>query len=876
MSVGRLRVNIDIRAVLLVGAVYTALTVIITYPVAFQLGTVLAGKPGHDSLEYVWVLWWLRSAVFERHIDPNYIPILNYPYGLYQPLRGVFIPWVEISSLPLLAVISPQIVYNLQFLASFVLSGLTMYWLCLELSADRWAAFIGGLVFAFFPHRMGHAISGHLNLIADYWLPLYALGLIRLMREPSWRRAVWGGIALGLCLLSNVLLVTYFVPLFTVIYLGWEWWNRRGEFGAKRWAMLTVVALIGGVIALPFYLPLLIAYLGNGVKFIGEGGAVNYSADLLGFITPSFHHPVLERLGLVPEWFNTVVPDIKENLVYLGVMPLALGIWGAHRRREAVPWVVLALIAAVLSLGPFLKVGGKLVNYTVEDTSSLVMMPYFLLTMMPFFSLSRTPARLNEIAVLALAVLAAYGVARLQDKGHWRPVVKAGIMVALAGTIIFEYFSVWPLPTGSTIVSSYYRHIAEDSSDRAVLDLPVLDYVTEKRAMYAQVTHRHPIVGGRVYRVLASSEWMPEFLGALIQSRQAEDVVPVLEMDERRTMLSEVGVGWVVVHRERVATDDETYTLLTDMLGQPVFEDEDIVVYTVPEGQQVEQELVHALAKDTWYNVERWDGKAGRWIGQEGRLYLYSSTRQQGRLRFTVLPYRDVRLLEVKVNGRPVALFAVGDWQEYTTPPFELEEGLNQVRFHVVNGCSEFAGDPACLGGTAVGGPFRRPVECDQTLATIHRCLSVLVQDVCFVRGEDGAVVSHPLSVPLGEKVRFLGFDLARMEISDRKRLEVWLYWQGLSPMHEDYTIFVHLTDAAGQVMAQHDGYPLDGSYPTSAWPVGVILADRVEIPIPPDLPPGEYTLKTGMYLLSTLERLPVAGDVSGENAIVLGTVTVK
>jgi len=94
--------------------------------------------------------------------------------------------------------------------------------------------------------------------------------------------------------------------------------------------------------------------------------------------------------------------------------------------------------------------------------------------------------------------------------------------------------------------------------------------------------------------------------------------------------------------------------------------------------------------------------------------------------------------------------------------------------------------------------------------------------------------------------------------------------------MREDYTVFVHLTDETGKVVAQHDSYPLGGSYATSDWPVDVTLADRVEIPFPPDLPPGEYTLKTVMYLLSTLERLPVAGEATGENAVVLGTVIVK
>jgi hypothetical protein len=43
----------------------------------------------------------------------------------------------------------------------------------------------------------------------------------------------------------------------------------------------------------------------------------------------------------------------------------------------------------------------------------------------------------------------------------------------------------------------------------------------------------------------------------------------------------------------------------------------------------------------------------------------------------------------------------------------------------------------------------------------------------------------------------------------------------------------------------------------------------------PPTLPAGEYTVWIGLYDAQTLIRLPVVDDMSGENAVPLGELTV-
>ncbi len=80
------------------------------------------------------------------------------------------------------------------------------------------------------------------------------------------------------------------------------------------------------------------------------------------------------------------------------------------------------------------------------------------------------------------------------------------------------------------------------------------------------------------------------------------------------------------------------------------------------------------------------------------------------------------------------------------------------------------------------------------------------------------------------------------------------LFWQAEEEVAQDYTAFIHLVDETGQPVAQIDRPP-DGR-PTNDWLPGEIIMDSFTIPLPPDLPEGDYTWITGFYYLPTLERL--------------------
>ena len=96
--------------------------------------------------------------------------------------------------------------------------------------------------------------------------------------------------------------------------------------------------------------------------------------------------------------------------------------------------------------------------------------------------------------------------------------------------------------------------------------------------------------------------------------------------------------------------------------------------------------------------------------------------------------------------------------------------------------------------------------------------------------------------------------------------LKLTLYWESLASSPIDYTRFVHLLDpASGEVIAQHDAFPQNNSYPTSQWTPGEIITDPVQLNLT-TVPPGEYQLRFGFYqnLGDSWPRL-TAVDATGE-----------
>ncbi len=122
------------------------------------------------------------------------------------------------------------------------------------------------------------------------------------------------------------------------------------------------------------------------------------------------------------------------------------------------------------------------------------------------------------------------------------------------------------------------------------------------------------------------------------------------------------------------------------------------------------------------------------------------------------------------------------------------------------------------------------------------------------------------LNRTFGARIVLWGFDLSAREVRSGEMLVVRLYWQTVKDMDEDYTVFVHLAGEDGRPLAQCDSQPRGGSYPTSIWESGEVIADDCALAVPPAIAPGTYHLLVGLYHWPSLERLAADGGGSSVN----------
>lgn len=116
----------------------------------------------------------------------------------------------------------------------------------------------------------------------------------------------------------------------------------------------------------------------------------------------------------------------------------------------------------------------------------------------------------------------------------------------------------------------------------------------------------------------------------------------------------------------------------------------------------------------------------------------------------------------------------------------------------------------------------------------------------------------QPAAAYFDQQVALVGYDWPEA-LAPGEPLTLTLYWQALVPLSDHATIFVHLLDETGQIVAQHDGPAVGGTYPLPAWPVGQIVVDTRRLHLPETAVGDDYQLAVGLYDPATLSRWSAA-----------------
>lgn len=125
--------------------------------------------------------------------------------------------------------------------------------------------------------------------------------------------------------------------------------------------------------------------------------------------------------------------------------------------------------------------------------------------------------------------------------------------------------------------------------------------------------------------------------------------------------------------------------------------------------------------------------------------------------------------------------------------------------------------------------------------------------------------VTQQVGATFGPHIRLYGF-AQRTPVERGETVRFRIVWETTGRPAQDYWLFAHLVGEDGQRHAQ-----VDLPYQTSEWQPGRFVTTELPITIPDDIPPGRYTLLTGLYNPASGDRLRVALDNSTVMAVEQG-----
>jgi hypothetical protein len=426
---------------LVVVLVFTLLAFIYTRPLISDPGGDVLGGAG-DTYLNMFIIDWVSHSIVH---DPS--NMFNAPMDYPNPYTLTYSdPQVmnSLIALPVLGITGDIVwAYSFVIIFSFILSGLAMFLLADHLIRDKLAALAAGVVFAFPLYKMAHI--AHSNLLATGFIPLafLCLHLFTERRKPVWAFLfAASAVATFLCSWAYGFFLSFAVLVYLVVFAIVKRKRlvklaRRKLTGAERNSILVAVVwfvaavIIAGLVLLPFAIPYLRQQKHDPTFVRSKAEVSTYSPDVQDYLVAPENSFVWGSATSSLRANTVARGGTAERSLFPGLLPVLFAIAGfiylLVRRKKRGNFVlyfypVLLVLAAVVLLGtPLYLFGHKL----------SIPMPYDLLyKLFPGFKAIRAPGRMDVIVLLALALLAGFGVKWVREKLKGKASIAVAVLIA--------------------------------------------------------------------------------------------------------------------------------------------------------------------------------------------------------------------------------------------------------------------------------------------------------------------------------------------------------------------------------------------------------------------------------------------------------------
>jgi hypothetical protein len=440
VNAGRRRLAGESAAVL-VG--YTALAVVLCWPVPAHLGSSVLGLATGDAAAGVWWYDAIQATGYHLFGTTTFADVAA-PFG-YEQGNALNIQWLwpNYPTYLLAGAVGAVAAYNVAVIAGFALSGAAMYLLARRIGCGRPVAAWAGFVFVLLPWHTERAVAGHVTLVHLECFPLLLVAIHAFWRRP--RRLAVAGVALAalLCWLTSGIFGVMAVLVVGACAAATLLLVRPWPTAGLRAALLVGAALGATAAVYALSLP-------GGAADVG---VARDAADLSTYglrpselLVPPPRSALFENALDAYHVHHMHGSSAQEVSNYLGWLTIVLAVAGAAvaiRRRRAradlglLATGMLAAVAGSLALAAPspVGVGGHLVRQTPS---------WVLFQALPAF---RVPARWSVVIGLAVVVLAALGLQALWEAAAVRarrPVIVAVALFAAAFVLSYAELSIGP------------------------------------------------------------------------------------------------------------------------------------------------------------------------------------------------------------------------------------------------------------------------------------------------------------------------------------------------------------------------------------------------------------------------------------------------
>lgn len=525
---------------------FTALTIVMTYPLFFKINNHIAAFFSTDEIS-VWYFWWLKYANIHS-IPSSFSHLVGAPFGSDLSVVERIYPVCILMRKLLVIPFNEFTAWNFEILLGFILSAFFVYLTTRYLVKKRTAAFFSGIVFAFCPYHFARAWQ-HIGLSETQWLALFIFSILRLKEKINKWNILFAFLTLYFAF-SFDLYYAYFSLIIALIFIIYTLLKEQNKsFRLIFWIAVISLANLSFLAfgLMPFMKNIKIDITPGAWGFIRPlDDLFSQSAKPLSYILPATVHPIFGKFTesfIGTKWYGG---SYTEHALYLGWTPLILAFVAFRRwrrkRREfkklgTVPFgdspcnredfyigffVFLAFAAWLFSQPPWWNIFGF----------KLYMPSFFMYKILPMF---RAYCRFGIVLMLAVAVLAGFGLKFVLERFKSQK-AKLAITSLFCGLVLFEF---WNWPPYKVIdlskVPAVYYWLKEQPKDIVIADYPLDADSPNELYKFFQTVHEKKIINGTIPGTYANK--VAQEIRRLSQPKTA-------------SILKWMGVKYVVVHKD--------------------------------------------------------------------------------------------------------------------------------------------------------------------------------------------------------------------------------------------------------------------------------------------------------------------------------------